>query len=362
MPIHLIDAFCKTEKPYRSNFVQRYLLEKTPILDAACRSWAAKPWVRRLRSASVRNLKPGCCIGAIPHYRTGIGHILTEWNTGLLWSMKLGIPFVHCPLRTPWNDFFGLIGFSDYQSTRELSGVRCVKLPPIPRTENPADSPLITNIINHYGERGPTLFNLYYGQNSFRHDESSDILRAKYFQRRQLDPVPSVRRNGLINVSVHVRRPTGEDSSNPAFNDPNSEAHRSRYFAANFFVRICKEIERVLGAGEVVFNIFSLGSPSDFQEFDILRNYVLHLNSDERETFHNLVIGDVLVVSPSGFSFMAGMISPGFKIAPHPWWHHIPDDSRWCRVGVESGGNEDRLRQFLLAGKDSLPQIHASYP
>ena len=358
MAIQLLNAFFKTEKPYRGNFAQRYLLEKAPFLDAACKSWVARPWVQHQTAMPVRNLKPGCCIGAIPHYRTGIGHILSEWNTGLLWSIKLGIPFVHCPLRPPWNDFFGLAGFADYQSTRRIPGVRCVKLPPIPRTQDPADSPLITSIINHYGKRGPTLFNLYYAQNSFRQDESSDILRSKYLLRRQSHPMPNVRREGLINVSVHVRRPTGEDSTNPAFNDPNSEAHRSRYFGSNYFLHICQEIEKVLGAENVIFNIFSLGSLSDFQAFDVLKNRVLHLNNDERETFHNLVVGDVLVVSPSGFSFMAGMISSGFKIAPHPWWHHIPEDSHWCRVGVEPGEGQESLREFLMAVKQNVPPTH----
>ena len=361
MAIQLLKAFLKTEEPYRSNFAQRYLLEKAPILDAACQSWVARPWVQHRSATPVLDLQPGCCIGAIPHYRTGIGHILCEWNTGLLWSMKLGIPFVHCPLRPPWNDFFGLSGFRDYESTRQTPGVRSVKLPPIPMTENPAESPLITSIISHYGRKEPTLFHLYYGQNSFRQDESSDLLRTKYFTRRESDPVPSVRREGLINVSVHVRRPTAEDSTNPRFNNPNSESHQSRYFATMFFVRICQTIEKVLGSDRVIFNIFSLGTPSDFREFDVLSHRVLHLNMDERETFHNLVIGDILVVSPSGFSFLAGLISTGLKIAPHPWWHHLPDNPEWHRVEVKFGDNEESLEQFLRMAGASLPEIHTQY-
>src|SRR6266513_211126 len=331
MAIRALKAFLRTHEPYRTNFTERVLLDKAPILDAACQAWVRRPWLQRGKPTPVQSLHDGCYIGAIPHYRAGIGHILAEWNTGLLWSIKLGIPFAHCPLRAPWNDFLGLTDFPDYETVRQTRGIRCVKLPPIPETENPAESPLITNIINHYGQKAPTLFHLYYGQNSFRHDETSDILREKYFARRQIDPMPSVRMEGLINVSVHVRRPTAEDSTDPRFNDPNSEVHRSRYFASSFFVRLCQTIEKTLGRDQVMFNIFSLGLPSDFREFEVLRNRRIYLNTDVLETFHNLVIGDILIVSPSGFSFKAGMISRDLKIAPHPWWHYIPEDSSWIQ-------------------------------
>jgi len=349
MAFQTLKAYLRTAEPYRSNFSERMLLHKVPLLDTVYKAWLGRPWIKR-RPTPITNLKAGCYIGAIPHYRTGIGHILAEWNTGLLWSKQLGLPFAHCPLRQPWNNFLGLTDFPDFEAARRTPGLRYVQLPPISDNENPVDSFVITSIINHYGQKAPTLFYLYYGQNSFRQDETSEILRAKYFARRKADPMPSVRKQGLINVSVHVRRRNLEDLSNPRVHDTNSAFYKSRYLGNDFFLSACHAIESSLGPNRTVFNVFSQGKPDEFKAFDVLRNVRFFLDTDVLETFHNLVIGDILIVSPSSFSFKAGMISPGLKIASHPWWHYVPENSKWCRIGTDPTHDEERVSAFVTAG------------
>lgn len=348
MKLSLLKTFIKTPPLYRYNFPARVLLSRFPREDTIIQSLLRRPWIAKQKNASMdRTNLAQCFIGSIPHYRTGIGHILAEWNTGLLWSQKLGIPFAHCPLRDPWNDFFGLHGFEDLPAISSTKGLRRVLLPPIPDADNPAESPLIINILNHFSKKGPCLFLLYFGQNSYRHDETSSVLREKYFSRRISAPICNWRTPYKINVSVHVRRRNAEDMSNPTVHDPNGAAYKSRYRDSEFFIQTCRAIENILGPDKLHFNIFSQGETKDFSDFQTLKNTTLFLNKDVCETFHNVVLGDLLVLSPSSFSFKAGMISKGLKIAAEPWWHYIPDNQEWCRLQNEDRESEKKIRSLL---------------
>jgi hypothetical protein len=347
MALESLRAFLRTKEPYRTDFSVRTLLHFSPALARAHKAWLRRPWLRSAGSERrISGLKPGCRIGAVPHYRTGIGHTLAEWNTGLLWSMKLGIEFAHCPVREPWDAFLGLTGFDQFQELKE-NGLPVVRLPLIPYQEDPAESPLLSNIINHYGRDRPTLFQLHFEQNAFRHDETSEILREKYFARRVRDPVPDVRVSGKINVSIHMRRRNKEDMTNPLVHDPNSPDYKARYLPADYFVNTCRTIESVFGREKVTFNVFSQGTPDDFADLQCLGQVRFFLDEDVLRTFHNILMGDILVLSPSSYSFKAGMISRGYKIAPHPWWHYIPESAEWCRGSVECQGDDSNVRSFL---------------
>lgn len=326
----------------------RTLLSRFQVLDILNRARLTRPWLRLERDDGneIENLSR-CYMGAVPHYRTGIGHILAEWNTGLLWSHNLGLRFAHCQLREPWNDFFGLDGFDNFQEISDRREIRRVLLPLIPSTASPEKSPLISRIIRHHAAKGPCLFQLYYGQNSYRQDQTSRILREKYFSKRLVAPIPDCRTPGVINISVHVRRRNAEDMSNPTVHDPCGSAYKARYRDDEFFLRICLDIAKALGSHNVKFNIFSQGAKSSFREYACLPNVSFRLDEDVLQTFHNIVMGDILLLSPSSFSFKAGMISKGVKLAAEPWWHYIPDDSEWCRLGVDLEANTDKICRFL---------------
>ena len=225
--------------------------------------------------------------------------------------------------------------------------MRRVLLPLIPDSDSPEQSALIGRIVRHYARKGPCLFQLYFGQNSYRQDQTSHILRDKYFSKRLAYPMPDCRTRATINVSVHVRRRNQEDMSNPTVHDPNGPAYKARYRDDAFFISACRDIASALGADRVKFNIFSQGQETSFRDFACLPNVSFFLDEDVLKTFHNIVMGDILVLSPSSFSFKAGMISKGLKIAAEPWWHYIPDNSEWCRLGPDPGANAQKVRQFL---------------
>ena len=84
-------------------------------------------------------------------------------------------------------------------------------------------------------------------------------------------------------------------------------------------------------------HIFSQGNIVDFREFEKLENVVYHLDEDEYQTFHSMIVADILILSPSSFSYFAGLISKGLKIAKYPWLHEIPEDSEW--IHSDENGN-----------------------
>ena len=52
-----------------------------------------------------------------------------------------------------------------------------------------------------------------------------------------------------------------------------------------------------------------------------------------------MVVADILILSPSSFSYKAGIISRGIKIAKYPWWHEIPNNSEWLRSDEDGNFN-----------------------
>jgi hypothetical protein len=56
------------------------------------------------------------------------------------------------------------------------------------------------------------------------------------------------------------------------------------------------------------------------------------LDRDPIWTFHQMASADILVTSPSGFSFTAGLMSHGLKLARTPWWHEIPRTEGWVPI------------------------------
>jgi len=86
----------------------------------------------------------------------------------------------------------------------------------------------------------------------------------------------------------------------------------------------------------------------ELNDFLELTNVHFFLNHDTKETFNSIVMSDILVLSPSGFSFSAGMISEGAKIFPYPWWHDVPDNHEWCRLDIQSESiNKIKVVEFI---------------
>ena len=71
-------------------------------------------------------------------------------------------------------------------------------------------------------------------------------------------------------------------------------------------------------------HILSEGEPELFKAItDIYPDIKLHLSIDIQQTFHMMVIADVLIMSKSSFCYSAGLINKNKVVANNltRWWH-----------------------------------------
>jgi len=154
--------------------------------------------------------------------------------------------------------------------------------------------------------------------------------------------------NDNLHLSIHIRRPNACD--------PKSDPYE-RYIHDNIFYRVLSDIcysndirEKELSSvqihenckrGEkqkkIFIHIFSQGDISNFIIFQQLKKtfsfveIIFHLNEDIAQSFIQMVASDILVISPSSFSYSAALISDA-EIYYKPFWHnHLP---HWKKYGV----------------------------
>ncbi|MEQ8755152.1 MAG: hypothetical protein RID09_16770 [Coleofasciculus sp. G1-WW12-02] len=281
-----------------------------------------------------------------PDSLAGMGHQLSNWNAALIYSMKYDLKFVHQPLLTAggynWEEFFN---FGDgevvYDEIIKDQTVKIVKLPRVRWIkEDDYGQYVIGEIIKSAYPGSHILFQLQSdctAPNVYDHTPSSEILRLKYWNSRAKNPVECNFKDDGLNIACHVRR--GDIVTT---NDENVNL-RKRWLENSYFIKIVKTITTLLSDKKCYINVFSQGVKENFQDFDQLDNVVYHLDEDQFKTFHSMVVADILILSPSSFSYKAGIISRGIKIAKYPWWHEIPNNSEWLRSDEDGNFNPDPI-------------------
>lgn len=327
---------------YWGFFFRIYAAQRFPQLIAFYRKKLTKRWDRIPRATPNQAALSRCYITSIPNVRAGIGHTLSEYIAGRIWARKLGISYAHCELTEPWESMLNFQGKAPALSEIKKSKIRSFKMPFFPSDPAQVDFDEILGKCSHQAETGPVCFILADGQNAFDIAYPSLELRKLYQGGSDFKKRMDLRVEGKVNVSVHVRRRNKADLLNPSVHDVNGLAYKARYLEGDYFLNLCRIIEEALGEDRVHFNLFSQGDPEAFCDFTELKNIRLCLDTDQYETFHNLTLSEILIVSPSSFSFKAGMLCSGLKLARHPWWHEIPDDEEWIRVG--EAPHQDRKR------------------
>lgn len=291
-----------------------------------------------------------CYVTSVPNIRAGIGHTLSEYITGRIWAQKTGVRYAHCELLEPWESMLNFRGDSPTLQELKSRGVKIFKMPRMHSHPDKLDFETIKSKWRRLAEKGPVCIILGDGQNAFDIAYPQFELRQLYRSHPEFANRLDLRVEGRINVSVHIRRRNQTDMLNPSVHDEKSMAYKARYLESDYFLSLCRIIEETLGSDHVQFNLFSQGETAAFAEFHKLKNLRLCLDTDQYETFHNLTLSDILIVSPSSFSFKAGMLCPGLKLAKYPWWHEIPDDEEWVRVGerpdLEKENLISRIRSF----------------
>ena len=114
--------------------------------------------------------------------------------------------------------------------------------------------------------------------------------------------------NDKINVAIQIRRENSHDKglAGERATTPNS-------YYLNIMDHIRKKHKNVL------FHIYSQGNISQFHEL-IGDDVKFYLNHDIIKTFIGMVASNILVISPSSFSYVAALISDA-EVYYKPFWH-----------------------------------------
>lgn len=115
--------------------------------------------------------------------------------------------------------------------------------------------------------------------------------------------------NNKVNIAVHIRRPNPHDSRIYGADTPNS-----------YYLNIMNVIRAKYQNNNLQFHIYSQGNIENFKIFQE-NDVEFHLDEDVSKSFLELVAANILVISPSSFSYCAALLSDG-EIYYKQFWHN----------------------------------------
>ena len=192
------------------------------------------------------------------------------------------------------------------------------------RKEDPEGDRVLDGIINSVYPGNDILFHLQEEQNIYDHTSTADILRKKYWASRSKYPIKNTFDSSKVNIAVHVRR-----GDVVKWKQEKTANWQARWLDNSYFVNVLIKIKQALQDKPVAVHVYSQGSVDEFEEFKQFPEVVFHLDEDAFQTFHGMVLADILIMSPSDFSYIAGILSKGIKIAKLPYWHFTPQNQEW---------------------------------
>lgn len=151
---------------------------------------------------------------------------------------------------------------------------------------------------------------LHNNMESFEKSKSLQIIK-ECFYKNKTNPYLNVNFNEKmsndVHIAIHIRRSNPHDNGNyyGGLNIPD-----------DIYIQIINTINNFndLTSKNKIFHIFSQGSITDFEIYSKFSlehgiNIKFHLNESLESTFINMVYADILVVSASALSYVAGILS-----------------------------------------------------
>jgi hypothetical protein len=131
--------------------------------------------------------------------------------------------------------------------------------------------------------------------------ESFNLIKKSFFENK-----PKKELSSGQTLSLHIRRPNMYDIGDYGYTED------------NYFLRV---IDTILDKNSDIekIKIYSQGSEELFKNFSS-HNIEYHLNESIEQTFTDLVMSDILVMSKGSFSYTAGLLSRG-EVYYLPFWH-----------------------------------------
>lgn len=273
-----------------------------------------------------------------PNYGAGIGHQLSNWNSGLYFANYFKVKFAHSPFSNKkWEGFLGFgEGEVNAFEFKKRSGVKTVKLPWFnPTSQKEID--LIGEIISSY-KRNKVLFTLCQDQGYKRQCDTSEILSEKFFNAKDRINDKLIYSANCFNIAIHIRRRMKIESD---------EVWENRGLGNQYFFNILNQVTELLPKDKKVeLYLFSQGTIEDFPEFKSFSNIHYCMEMGPIESFLQMVYADLLISSKSSFSYKPALISKGIQICPKTFWHSFPNFTRY--ILADNDGNFDKSQLINL--------------
>lgn len=318
--------------PYRGRSIRSMVKSKLPggrwVVDTCFKIKAEWIKIQGKRKLAAGMSEGRRFITNIPHPFCGIGHSFCEWNCAFEWAPRLGHEFAHIPLKDCWDQFFGISDLPTYQEVLCKYKPIIIRVPPVKWSRSADAFPNIQKFVDSVRSDRNLLFVLADGQNSYDHTTHVAKFRELFETKGNWQDLPRHTIEGKLNIAVHLRRGDVAQMASAKTGD-----WQERYVSEEWFVNVMEAVREAVEYRPVAYHIYSQGSPNDFPLVKGRPDCQFHLDAGEEETLLNMSRADLLIMSPSGFSYLAAMLSEGIKIARYPWWHYIPDSPGWIRVG-----------------------------
>ena len=126
-------------------------------------------------------------------------------------------------------------------------------------------------------------------------------------------------KNNKKNIAVHIRRENSHD---------NGQAGERVTTPNEYYLNIMNTIRENYLDKELQFHIYSQGELDNFKDLEHT-DVEFHLNEEITSTFIGLVDADILIISPSSLSYVAGLLSDGV-VYYKQFWHNKKSDWIIC--------------------------------
>lgn len=317
-----LKTFSKLPIPLKKRLLLARLIRWFPLLEKWYLCRIRNQLARRLKNTSSNADKQATKIWvlSVPSLGSGIGHILSEWNAGLMLSDALNARHVSLPLPKTWAELFGVNDlFVDYKTvSHELKKCRKVYLPNFPYGNKPHNFQRLVRLAKRLDVDQDTVFVLYSGQNAYDHSPSSVKLRSRFEctdlyrqYKRKIDE-----ENGgqaIKRIALHIRR--GDILTGP-------KRWQMRVAPLSWYRQQVESVVSSLGSkcsvdvytqGEADDILKEMQGPWDTRDFSDL---------NAAETFVRIADSEIIIGSMSGFSYFAAIFGRARVVRfPENFWH-----------------------------------------
>lgn len=260
---------------------------------------------------------------ARPNPGAGIGHQISNWNSGFWWAKQFNLNFAHLPFADPsWENFLGF-GINEIKVSElvKKEGYKTRRLPKFDG-DNENEIRIQCNIISSYAGKKIVFIA---EQDQRYHDQYGvmEDMKRKFFTAPAREDDNLIYDRGCFNIAIHVRR--GDIMKNP-----NSPVYKIRYISNDYYSKVLNSVLNIIKTKkDVHIYFFSQGSADDFPEFKSFNNLHWCFDMSAQQSFLHMVYADLIITSKSSFSYKPALLNSGIKICPKNFWHSYPSSFDW---------------------------------